>query len=529
MKIISPRNNSKLILVIAVLLVLISLLYKYGYKIPVLKDIALFSAGHKHLYKPEFSKEGEVDYWTCTMHTSVRSKDPGKCPICSMDLVPVYKKGSSKKGIPEETRDTKTMHDMNMDSQSGQDMSGMQGHDHSMMNMPTTKRETGDSSKSIFTVSPEKQQRIGVKTQKVIKRALTKSIRTVGTVELDETKIEHVHTKFSGWIDKVFVDYTFQHVKKGDPLFSIYSPELVSTEEEYILALKSKDILSDNEFPEISNGANSLAEATRKRLELWDISDNQINEIERSGKAKTSLIFYSPITGHVMYKNAFENMYVEPNTRLYTIADHSTVWVNADIYENDISLIKEGQKATMTVESFPGKVFEGKVTFIWPHLMEKTRTTKARLVFPNPDLKLLPEMYANVNIEIPMKTALTIPESAVIKTGIQDIVFVDKGQGNMEIRKVELGQEAEGFYEILRGLKEGESVVSRASFLIDAESQVQAAVAVWNDDTDKKNNDNQPDEEIGKVDQMKKDTDAQYMKKMESSREHDAKPVNSDE
>lgn len=481
-------TTQKISSILIILVLLVFGLYKYGYKIPVLKQTAFFSGGHDHTLRPVLNEEGKIDYWTCTMHTSMRLKDPGKCPICSMDLVPVMKRTGNQSESGVKTEEMHDMEDMNMDSQSGQEMSGMQGHDHSMMNMPTTKRETGDSSRSMFTVSPERQQRIGVKTQKVTERALTKKIRTVGMVELDETKIEHVHTKFSGWIDKVFVDYTFQHVKKGDPLFSIYSPELVSTQEEYILALKSKNILSGNEFPEISYGANSLAEATRKRLELWDISDNQINEIERSGKAKTSLVFYSPITGHVMFKNAFENMYVEPNTRLYTIADHSTVWVNADIYENDISLVKEGEKATMTVESLPGVVFEGKVTFIWPHLMAKTRTTKARLEFPNPDLKLLPEMYANVNIEIPMKTALTIPESAVIKTGVQDIVFVDKGQGNMEIRKVELGQEAEGFYEVLRGLSEGESVVSRANFLIDAESKVQAAVAVWNDESDKKVN-----------------------------------------
>ncbi len=284
-------------------------------------------------------------------------------------------------------------------------------------------------------------------------------------------------------MEKVFVNFTLQHVKKGDPLFSIYSPELVSTQEEYLLALRSKKILGDNKFPEIANGANSLVDSTRRRLQLWDISENQIREIERSGKVEKSLIINSPVTGYVIEKNAFDNMYVEPNTRVYTIADHSVVWVDADIYESEISLVKPGQEATMTVNSFPGEEFNGKITYLLPHLESATRTAKIRMEFPNPDLKLLPKMYANIKIEIPLGEKLTVPESAVLRTGKQDIVFVDRGGGNMEMRRVELGQKAEGNYEVLRGLKEGEMVVSRANFLIDAESKIQAAIATWGEET----------------------------------------------
>ena len=449
--------------------------YKYGYKIPVLKEIPFFSQGHKHQWRPVLTKDGEIDYWTCVMHPSVRMKEPGNCPICGMELVPVMKKSGPETEPPSGNGKKEAVSD-NMSS------TEMENMDHGMhgMEMPTPETGKGES-RSQFTVSPERQQLIGVKTEPVTMRLMDKSIRTVGRVTFDETKIKQIHTKFSGWIDKLYVDYTLEHVNKGDPLFSIYSPGLVSTQEEYLLALRSKEILSESEFPEISGGANSLLDATKKRLELWDISESQIRELGETGKAKESLIIYSPVSGAVIEKNAFQNMYVEPSTALYTIADHSNVWVEVDIYENEIPLVKLGDRAIMTLESFPGEVFEGKITFISPHLDMKTRTAKARLEFPNPDLKLLPEMYADVNIDIPLGEKLIIPESAVLRTGVQDIVFVDKGEGNMEIKRVELGQKSDGYYEVLRGLSEGEKVVSRANFLIDSESKIQAAVASWED------------------------------------------------
>lgn len=465
-------------------------LYKYGYKIPVLKEIPFFATGHDHQYIPVFTEEGEIDYWTCTMHPSVKLKEPGKCPICSMDLVPVKKRGSQTKRMSksmeksamskdEGMQESRGMENMNMEGSSNENMGGMQG----MSGMSMGNKSINTESKSLFTVSPERQQIIGVKTEPVLVRQMKKVIRTVGIVKPDETKIKHVNTKISGWIDNVFVDFTWQHVKRGDPLFSIYSPELLSTQEEYLLAIRSKKILGDNQFPEIARGSNSLVEATKRRLQLWDISENQIKGVEKTGKPKESLVIYSPATGYVTQKNAFENMYVEPNMTIYTVADHTTVWVDADIYENEISLVKIGQEATMKVESIPSEEFRGKITFISPELMPKTRTIKVRIEFPNSDLKLLPEMYAKVQLEIPIGEKLTVPESAVLRTGKQDVVFLDKGEGNMEIRKVELGHESDEYYEVLRGLSEGEKVVSRANFLIDAESKVQAAVATWGENS----------------------------------------------
>lgn len=471
------QNKNKII--IALIFILILIIAFYGSKIPIVNKIPIFTKKHEHTYKPVLDEQGDVKYWTCTMHPSLKLKEPGKCPICSMDLVPVKRRGSEKKSTMAKKVEKS---DMNQ-SEGMQGMSGMQGM-HGMSGMGSGSKSMGSDLESTFIVSTQRQQMIGVKTQTVSIKSMTKKIRTVGMVELDETKIEYIHTKFSGWIDKVFVDYTFQHVKKGDPLFSIYSPDIVSTQEEYLLALKSKNILGESEFPEIAQGAKSLAESTKRRLKLWDISEDQIRELEITGKVKKSLIIHSPITGYVTFKNAFENMYVEPNTRIYTIADYTTAWVNADIYESDISLVKKGQEAIITVESLPNEIFSGKVTFIWPHLMTKTRTTKARLEFPNPDLKLLPGMYADVELMIPLGEMLTVPKSAVLRTGKQDIVFVDKGEGNMEMRRVELGYEAGDSYEVRRGLKEGEKVVTRANFLIDSESKIQAVVATWGEASD---------------------------------------------
>jgi len=471
--------------IIAALIVLTAVslaMYKYGYMIPVLKEIPFFSEGHEHEWRPVLTDEGEIDYFTCAMHPSVRMKEPGNCPICGMELVPVTKKSGTgtepaSKSAEKETR-------------AGAESSAETGTvDHSRhgIGVPAPDKGEGEPS-SRFTVSPKRQQMIGVRTEPVEIRPMEKSIRTVGRVTLDETRTEQIHTKFSGWIDKLYVDYTLQHVKKGDPLFSIYSPELVSTQQEYLLALRSNEILSDSEFPEISGGANSLLDAAKRRLELWDISAGQIRELGETGRVRDSLVIYSPVSGVVVEKNVFQNMYVEPGTNLYTIADHSNVWVEVDIYENEIPLVKPGDHAVMTLQSYPGEEFHGEVTFMPPHLDMKTRTAKARLEFPNPGMRLLPEMYADVSIDIPLGEKLTIPESAVLRTGAQDVVFVDKGGGNMDIRKVALGQKAGGYYEVLRGLSAGERVVSRANFLIDSESKIQAAVAAWEKDGEEGDN-----------------------------------------
>ena len=335
---------------------------------------------------------------------------------------------------------------------------------------------TAETPTSIFTVSPERQQLIGVQFTEITRRPLVKTIRTVGSVDLDERRIAQIHTKISGWIEDVFADFTWQHVQKGDPLFSIYSPELVSAQEEYLLALKAQEELGEgsNIFPKAAEGARSLLEDTRSRLRLLDVTSEQIAELERTRKVKRTLTLYSPMSGHVVERNAFPQKRVTPETRLYTIADHSRVWVHVAIYENEISFVRLGQRAAMRVPAYPGEIFYGTVTYLWPHLEPSTRTLKVRVEFSNSDLRLKPEMYAHVELRISLGTRLVIPKSAVLRTGEQDIVFVDRGGGRMEIRDVRLGIEVNDWYELRSGLEAGSRVVSAANFLIDAESRCRA-------------------------------------------------------
>ena len=393
---------------------------------------------------PVTGQTGEIEYWTCTMHPLVKMKEPGTCPICAMDLVAVKKKSAT----------------------------GLTGSA-----TQTAVEMVGDD--SVFNVDPRRQQLINVQTTIVQSKQLKKAIRTVANLELDETQIRHVNPKIKGWIERVYVDFTLQHVQQGDPLFSVYSPELVATQEEYLLAVRTAENLGQSSFDFVSNGSRSLLRATRRRLELFDVTDEQIRNLEKTGTIQKSLIVYSPVSGHVLQKNAFENMYVTPETNVYTVADHTRIWAQAKVYENEISYIYVGQPASMTVPAFPGETFRGNISYVYPHLNEKTRTMEARLEFPNPDLKLKPEMYANIEIRVSLGKRLAVPESAVLRTGTRDLVFVDLGEGSMQLRRVEVGAKAGGYYEILKGLRLGEKVVSAANFLIDAESKVQGVEASW--------------------------------------------------
>ena len=386
---------------------------------------------------------GDIEYWTCTMHPSVRMTEPGTCPICAMDLVPVMRSAAVSSDDP---------------SDSGDQI---------------------EADQSIFSVDPRRQQLINVQTAPVEVRPLEKVIRAVATLELDETRIEQVHPRIEGWIDQVFVDFTLQHVNQGDPLFSIYSPQLVSTQEEYLLALRTAEDLANSPFENVSGGARSLFEATRRKLELLDITREQIDQLEKTGQVQKTMMVYSPSQGHVMDKDVFPNMYVTPETKVYTIADHTSIWAYVEIYENEIAHVREGQRVVMSTAAYPGEAFNGEITYVYPHLNEKTRTMRVRLEFANPDLRLKPGMYSTIEVQVPLGMRLAVPESAVLRTGTRDLVFVDLGSGQMQLRQVEVGTKAGGYYEILKGLQAGENVVSAANFLIDAESKVQGVEASW--------------------------------------------------
>ncbi|MBM4278264.1 MAG: efflux RND transporter periplasmic adaptor subunit [Deltaproteobacteria bacterium] len=325
-------------------------------------------------------------------------------------------------------------------------------------------------------ISPERQQLIGVKIGKVEMRPLEKIIRTVGRVDYDERKVVTVSPKIGGWIEDLYVDFTGRFVRQGEPLLTIYSPELVSTQEEYLIALGARKDLVKSPFAEVAASGNSLAESARRRLKLWDISDDQIKALEESGQAKKTLTLYSPFSGFVLEKMAFKGMSLMPGMALFKLADLSTVWLYADIYEYELPFIRLGQQAAIQLSYLQGETFTGKAIYIYPSLDPNTRTAKVRFEFPNPDGKLKPEMYGNVEIKVHLGQRLVVAEGAIIDTGLRQMAIVDKGNGYFEPREVKVGAKVDHYYEILKGLKAGESVVTSANFLIDSESRFKEAV-----------------------------------------------------
>ena len=326
-------------------------------------------------------------------------------------------------------------------------------------------------------ISSQQQRLIGVKTVKVSLKPIQKVIRTVGRIEADEQKQATINTKIEGWIEKLHVDYTGRYVKKGEPLVEIYSPELLATQQEFLSILKWATRSGDKKKDDalglmIAKDADAMLEAARQRLRLWDISENQIKQIEQTGKPVRTLTLYSPVSGFVTQKMAVVGMKVMPGEKLFDIADLSTIWIVADIYEYELPLVKVGQPARITLSYFPGKELSSKIDYIYPTISADTRTAKIRLTLPNPGGQLKPQMFTNVEIRIDLGKKLTIPDSAVIDTGKGQIVYVDKGDGAFEPREVELGLRADGAVEVLRGIKAGEKVVSSANFLIDSEAQL---------------------------------------------------------
>ncbi|MBI5847414.1 MAG: efflux RND transporter periplasmic adaptor subunit [Nitrospirae bacterium] len=326
-------------------------------------------------------------------------------------------------------------------------------------------------------IPEDKQQMIGVKTVDAAVHELKKIIRTVGRIEYDERKIATVNAKFEGWIEKLHVDFSGRYVKKGEALAEIYSPELVATQQEFINALRWADQSNNNGKSEtmktlLSKDASSLVEAARKRLKFWDISDDQIKKIEETEKPVRTLTLYSPVSGYVVQKMAVRGMRVMPGEKLFDIADLSNIWVLADIYESELPLIKQGQRAKITLSYFPGREMNSVIDYIYPTLSAETRTAKVRFTLPNPGNQLKPQMFTNVEIAISLGRKLAVPSEAVLDTGTRKVVYVDKGDGNFEPREIKTGAGVDGLTEVLDGLKAGEKIASSAIFLIDSEAQL---------------------------------------------------------
>ncbi len=323
-------------------------------------------------------------------------------------------------------------------------------------------------------ISPEKQQLIGVKIATVSMKPLKKVIRTVGRIEYDEQRLRTVNTKVEGWIEKLYIDYTGRYVRKGEPMAELYSPELLATQEEYLSILKWRGGkgADTRTGAMISKDAEALVDAAKKRLQRYDISEEQIRELEQTGKARRTLTIYSPADGYVVQKMALQGMKVMPGEKLFDVADLSTVWVIADVYEYELSVIRVGETASISLSYIPGKEFKSKIDYVYPTLSGETRTARVRFTIPNPGGRLKPQMYSTVEIKISLGSKLAVPDDAVIDTGTRQIVYVDKGDGYFEPREVMLGMRAEGYREVLMGLKAGEKVAASAAFLVDSEAQL---------------------------------------------------------
>jgi len=379
----------------------------------------------------------KILYYVDPMHPAYKSDKPGIAPDCGMKLEPVYEDGGAAS--------------------------------------PAAVGQEAAMPMGAIKVSPEKQQLIGVSYGEVESGAGVHTFRAVGKVAFDETRMARVHARVEGWIDQVFVDFTGELVTKGQRLLTLYSPEMLASQQEYLLALKSKDILKNSTLADALSQSDSLTAASRKRLELWDLSDAQIEEVARTGKPVINITLNSPISGYVITRNAFPKQRITPETELYNIVDLSRVWIMADVFENEAPMIRLNQQANVSLANGRGKSFPAKVNYIQPQVDPMTRTLKVRLEAENPEMLLKPDMYADVEFRVEMPRRITVPSAAVLNSGERKTVFVDRGNGYLEPREVEIGERVGDRLEILKGLKPGERIVISGNFLIDSESQLKAA------------------------------------------------------
>ncbi|HKN34339.1 MAG TPA: efflux RND transporter periplasmic adaptor subunit [Terriglobales bacterium] len=379
------------------------------------------------------SEPGDVRkilFWYDPMHPAYKSGKAGTAPDCGMQLVPKYADDEAAK-------------------------------------MPA----------GTVKIAPEKQQLIGVRTATVERQSLVRTVRTTGQLTSDETKLAHVHVKVNGYIDKSYVDYIGQLVKKGQPLFTLYSPDLVATEEEYLIAKRGAKEMGASQFPDVAQGSQSLLHSTRERLKLWDISDEQIKKLDETGEVTKTLTFYSPVSGFVTDRKAFPQTAVTPDMDLYVISDLSTIWVNVDVYEYEVPFVKVGQTADMRLSYYAGRTYTGKITYIYPTVDPVSHTVKARIEFPNPNFDLKPQMLANVQLKIDYVKQIVVPQEAIMDSGDKQYLFVVHDGGVFEPRVIQMGAKLEGNVVVLSGLNAGETIVTSGNFLIDSESRLKSAMA----------------------------------------------------
>ncbi|HEY3103563.1 MAG TPA: efflux RND transporter periplasmic adaptor subunit [Pyrinomonadaceae bacterium] len=399
-------------------------------------------------------RDSNIDYWTCTMHPSVREKGPGKCPICSMDLVPVMKESATPAGLSKNAPQ----------------------HDHAAMlaGKPSDSSATSSPSHE-FVVPVERQQQIGVTFATVEMKPLSHSIRAVGRVVPETQRIWRVVSRTTAYVQELGVNAPGELVKKNQVLMKLYSPELLTTQRELIDLLRSRDGTAKNTHS-ARGDFQRLIESAERRLRLWNVTDEQIAKIEQTRQAEESLPILSKVDGVVQNLPVTQGANVAMGSPLVEVADLSVVWVWGEFYQDELPMLQIGQEVTVTSSSYPGEKFRGRIILIDPFIDNVKRTGRVRLDIQNPDLKLKPDMYVDLVLDMDMGRSLVVPVSAIIPTGKRNIAFVDKGEGKLEPRVLELGGKFGDVYAVNSGLKEGERVVASANFLIDAESKIQGAL-----------------------------------------------------
>ncbi len=325
-------------------------------------------------------------------------------------------------------------------------------------------------------LTPERRQLIGVTFATVERREVSRRIEAVGNVVPDEQLESYVQTRFAGWIERVFVNQSFQRVRRGQPLFTVYSPDLAATEQEYVLALRARERVADSSIEGVSEGADSLAQAAAERLSLMGVPRAEVARLARGGPPRNVVTVVSPASGYVVERNAVANLYVQPETRLYTITDFSTIWVYAAVFQDDIGAIRPGDRADFIVDAYPGERFVGRVDYVWPQIDTATRTARVRVVLGNRDGRLKPGMYGRVALHVALGEQIVAPASGVLRTGTHNVVFIDRGHGSLLPAYVELGPRVGDDLVVLQGLAAGQRIVASANFLVDSESQLQAAI-----------------------------------------------------
>src|ERR1700726_2993011 len=336
-----------------------------------------------------------------------------------------------------------------------------------------------DSQLAPLRITPERRQLIGLKFATVVRKDLSDRLEATGNIEADERLQGYVQTRFAGWIEQVFANSTYQYVRRGQPLFTIYSPDLVSTENEYLLAIEARKRVKESLVGDVTTDASSLVDSAAERLKLWGVAPREIARLQRERSVRRAVEIDSPMSGYIVERNALPNMYVQPDTRLFTITDLSKVWIYAAGFQDEIGKVRPGDPAKVTVDAYPGVNFDGRVDFIQPQIDPMTRTARVRCEFNNTNGKLLPGMFAHVVLDLPMGEQTVIPDTAVLRTGTHNVAFIDRGDGYLTPAEIELGQHVGDEFIVLKGLAPGQQIINSANFLIDSESQLQAAAGAF--------------------------------------------------